>query len=109
MNESLKGFCVNETTIVYNSQKSGYLAKCWRLTQAQAQAQAEQKAKRLTLLCCGPLWVSHKGLVVSTKKKTVITNAVHYIYHIQWNGLQCRAELHSADHQEVCNATTRFC
>ena len=22
-------FCVNETTIAYNSQKSGYLAKCW--------------------------------------------------------------------------------
>ena len=25
---------MNETTIVYNSQKSGYLAKCWSLTQA---------------------------------------------------------------------------
>ena len=30
---SLKGFCVNEATIVYHSQKSGYLAKCWSLTQ----------------------------------------------------------------------------
>ena len=30
---------MNETTIVYNNQKSGYLAKCWSLTQAQAQAQ----------------------------------------------------------------------
>jgi len=28
----LKGFCVNETTIAYNSQKSDYLAKCWNLT-----------------------------------------------------------------------------
>ena len=32
---SLKGFCVNETTIAYNSQKSGYLAKCWNQTQTQ--------------------------------------------------------------------------
>ena len=29
---SLKGLCLNETTIAYNSQKSGYLAKCWNLT-----------------------------------------------------------------------------
>ena len=29
---SLKGFCVNETTIAYNSQNSGYLTKCWNLT-----------------------------------------------------------------------------
>ena len=29
---------MNETTIVYNSQKSGYLAKCWSLIQAQGQA-----------------------------------------------------------------------
>ena len=28
---------MNETTIVYNSQKSGYLAKCWSLTQTQTQ------------------------------------------------------------------------
>ena len=26
---------VNETTIVYNSQKSGYLAKYWSLTQTE--------------------------------------------------------------------------
>ena len=26
---TLKGFFMNETTIVYNSQQSAYLAKCW--------------------------------------------------------------------------------
>ena len=29
------GFYANETPNVYNSQKSGYLAKCWSLTQTQ--------------------------------------------------------------------------
>ena len=41
---------MNETTIVYNSQKSGYLAKCWSLTQAQAQAHLPSK-KYLETLC----------------------------------------------------------
>ena len=32
---------MNETTIVYNSQKSGYLAKCWSLTQVQDTSNTE--------------------------------------------------------------------
>ena len=43
---SLKGFCVNKTTIVYNNQKSGYLAKCWSLTQTQTQAQAHPSIEK---------------------------------------------------------------
>ena len=35
---------MNETTIVYNSQKSGYLAKCWSLTQAQASSSSSSSS-----------------------------------------------------------------
>ena len=35
---------MNEITIVYNSQKSGYLAKCWNLTQALKHSTVAQKS-----------------------------------------------------------------
>ena len=55
---------MNETTIVYNSQMSGYLAKCWSLTQAQVNTQK----KNCVVLCRSStydLLITSLGLLVS--------------------------------------------
>ena len=85
---SLKGFCVNETTIVYNSQKSAYLAKCWSLTQAQANSSSSSNStslctKRIKNLLIHDLRGNYILSLIKPKKKLVMVLVLFRTYRLR--------------------------